>query len=131
MKDWIAPIIVAIIMSVPAFLSWKTSTATKKALAERSASDLARDQLELVYGQAYDRAQRINQEIVQGLREEITRLQGELTGVRVEMTSTAHRNLELERLVNTLERSVSRMSAMLAQYGVDMPADLPHPGAAS
>jgi hypothetical protein len=109
-------VVVALIAIVPSFLAFRSSESTKRVLADQKTKQDATNALD----RAYERAQRINQEIVEGLREEITRLQSELTGVRQEMMTTAHRNLELERLVTTLERSVSRMSAMLAQYGVDL-----------
>lgn len=121
----LVPLAVALIAGTPATLALRSAVRTKAELRERSAREDARTQIEQVYGQAYDRAQRINQEIVEGLRDEIHRLQKELTDVRTDMGRTAHRNVELERLVNSLERSVSRMSALLTQYGIDVPADPP------
>lgn len=72
-------------------------------------------------GEAYERAQRINSEVVDGLRAEITRLQHELDGMRQVVRDTQAQNTALERHVAALERSVHRLRVLLQQHGIPLP----------
>lgn len=120
-SEIVAPLLVAVVAGVPSFLAWRSAQKTKTEMREQRAREDARTTLDQVYGAAYDRAQRINQEIVSGLREEIIRLKADLGEMRSQVSHSEHRNVELERQIAALERSVDRMSALLQQHGIELP----------
>lgn len=122
-------ILAAVIGGVAAIIAaWYTVSATKKAQRQTEAANRAiaistrRAEKFRADGEAYDRAQRINEEIVRALRQEVERLQASLAALRVRLAEEENRSDALERQVDALQRSVNRMSALLAENNIPIPS---------
>lgn len=72
-----------------------------------------------VDGQAYDRAQKINERIVADLEAQVERLRKELVEMRDLLRTAKDHSDELERKVAELEATVEHMSELLAQHNID------------
>lgn len=72
-------------------------------------------------GEAYDRAMAINKDIVEGLREEVGRLQVALAELRLQFRAEETRSAALEVKIANLQQSVNRMTALLAENKIPIP----------
>lgn len=75
-----------------------------------------------VDGEAYDRAQKINAQIVTALREEITRLNSEMGELRIELNAEKSQSAELQIKLAAMQRTLNRMSAILRDNNLEVPA---------
>lgn len=75
-----------------------------------------------VDGEAYDRAQAINQQIVEDLRAEVNRLQRELEALRNQLRAENQHSAQLEDKVRTLQNTVDRLSNLLMQHNITIPS---------
>lgn len=131
MPGWALAIILAIIAGgLPGLQAARASRRVKKledadrqrTAAEKERRDEEKDRThhfemaQRINAEAFDRAQRINNEIVAGLRDEIARLRKELDDVRAQALGAERRNLEVERKYATMERSLLRMTTLVNLY---------------
>lgn len=131
MPDWAVAVIVAVIAGLlPGWQAARNASKVKRledADKKRRQEELTRSKEELtrannfelaqrVTAEAFDRAQRINNEIVAGLRDEIARLRKELDDVRAQAIGAERRNLEVERKYAAMERSLLRMTTLVNLY---------------
>lgn len=72
-------------------------------------------------GEAYERAQRINKQITDGLQDEVQRLQDALLQLRLQLKAEETRSEELDVKVDALQRSVNRMTALLLEHNIPVP----------
>lgn len=108
----IAALIAAVPTSWTAWLAWTTRRQKDKTAVVR------------VDAEAYERAQKINQQIVQALREELERVRGELNEMRRVVETSEQQEGQLKDHIARLHRSLTRALALLSQYNIDIPADL-------
>lgn len=72
-------------------------------------------------GAAYERASRINEQIVDGLREELTALQDTIRTLRVDLRDAERHSAHLENHVRDLEATAHRMRDLLTSAGIRSP----------
>lgn len=95
-----------------AYTAWQTRRAKQAQVAvEKVRAD----------GEAYERAQEINKQIVDNLRAEVARLNEALDKVRAQLTAEADHSDELDVKVNLLQLSVNRLSRLLEQHNIAIP----------
>lgn len=138
MPGWLQGIIVAIIVGgLPGWQAARASRKVKKLEAANKAREKAdadriqaeadriqneRERLNIfevaqrTNAEAFERAQRINNEIVAGLRDEIARLRNELADVRAQALTAEQRNIQVERRYAAMERSLLRMQTLVDLY---------------
>ncbi len=73
-------------------------------------------------GEAYERAMKINQDIVAGMSDEVGRLRAALAELRLQLKAEETRSAALEVRIVNLQLSVNRLSALLAQHSIPIPA---------
>lgn len=73
-------------------------------------------------GEAYDRAEGINRRMVEDLTAEVARLSKELSELRLQLRTEVQNSAELEQQVNRLQSSVDRLTALLRQHNIPLPA---------
>lgn len=95
-----------------------TVWATRKAKETQDAVEKVRAD-----GEAYERAQAINKEIVIELREEVDRLRSQVAELRVQLRAEESRSSDLDSRVELLQRSVNRLRALLVQHDIPIPAE--------
>lgn len=76
-----------------------------------------------VDGEAYTRAQEINIQMVRELRDEIGRLQRELSDLRSLLATAAQENMQLRSQIATLQRTVDRLANLLRQHDIPLPQE--------
>lgn len=74
-------------------------------------------------GEAYARAQKIYQDILAELQEQMARQQRELTDVRRQLALEQQQSADLEQRLETLQTSVNRMRALLIENNIPIPAE--------
>lgn len=72
-------------------------------------------------GEAYERAQRINQEIVDGLRQEHASLLATIGELRRDLLNAQQYSAHLENQVRDLESTAATMGELLRRAGIDYP----------
>lgn len=138
MPAWAVAIIVAVLAGLlPGWQAARNATkvkrledADKKRREDEKTQNASFELAQRVTAEAFERAQRINNEIVAGLREEIARLRKELDDLRHQAITADQRNLEVERKYAAMERSLLRMTTLVRLYvkqlrdaGVDVDDD--------
>lgn len=103
--------------------SWLTNRHARRTDAAKAMIDEGALELDgrRVDGAAYERAQVINQQIVESLREEVQRLEATIEGLRRDLTSERQRNTNLEGHIRQLEDSAATMRQLLTTAGVEYP----------
>lgn len=99
------------------YLRSKRTDATKARIAE---GGLELDERR-ADGEAYERAQQINQQIVASLSEQVTRLESTIESLNRELEAERHRNAELASHIRELEDSAATMRQLLKDAGVEYP----------
>lgn len=69
-------------------------------------------------GEAYERAQQINQQIVEGLRQELTALQATIHSLRADLAAAQQHSAKLEDHIRNLEASADTMRQLLRDAGI-------------
>jgi len=95
-----------------------TVWATRKAKETSDAVDKVRAD-----GEAYERAQRINTIVTNELQAEVARLNVALAQLRLQLQTEESRSEELDAKVNVLQRSVNRLTLILAEHQIPIPAE--------
>ena len=99
----------------------KSQEAQEKAQAAISAQH-ERDERHRADGEAYERAQRINEQIVHGLEQEVSRHRAELADVRTQLQQEKTRSAELDAKVVVLQLAVSQLSTLLHENNIPIPS---------
>jgi TolA-binding protein len=106
------------------YLRTKRTDVTKQRIAE---GGLELDERR-ADGEAYERAQKINQEIVQSLERQVERLEQTIDGLRADLAELrerngelVERNTELAGHIRELEQSAATMRQLLRRAGIDYP----------
>lgn len=104
--------------------SWITNRRSNRTAAAKSVIDRGKLELEnrREDGEAYERANQINQQIVESLRSELTALQATIASLREDLAAARADNSELRARIRELESSARTMQGLLDQAGVDHPA---------
>lgn len=97
-----------------------TVRANNRAQAAIKATDAKLDS-QRVDGEAYERANTINGQLIEGLKSEITRLTLQLTDLRAELTEREDREDELEIKVKELQDTVKAMKRLLREHDIAIP----------
>jgi hypothetical protein len=122
--SWTADAVVVVVSAGAGFgTSWLTNrrdrrTEAAKAVIDRGAIELDARRID---GEAIERAQRINEAIVQALQEEVSRLEATIDGLRRDLTAERQRSTELEGHIRQLEDSAATMRRLLRDAGVEYP----------
>lgn len=93
-------------------------TQRKLAVVEQGKLELSERRAD---GEAYERAQQINKEIVEGLRQELTALQATINQLRRDLMDAQQYSAQLEDHVRNLEATAATMRALLRDAGVTYP----------
>ncbi len=104
--------------------SWLTNRRSNK--TTQATNTIATGKLELDNrredGAAYERAQQINKEIVQSLRDELKSLQSTIASLRAEFRTVQQHSALLENYIRDLEASAATMRDLLRGAHVEYPA---------
>lgn len=109
-------------------VGWFTLRATRKSQEAQEKAQAAiaaqakRDEQQRVDGEAYERAQRINKQIVDGLEHQVERLTEELSRLRTELLQEKERAEELDAKVVVLQLAVARLSELLKENDIPIPS---------
>lgn len=117
----LVPLVVGLLGgSGPSFFTYLRSKRTDATKARIAEGGLELDERR-ADGEAYERAQQINQQIVASLSEQVTRLESTIESLNRELEAERHRNAELAGHIRELMDSAATMRRLLKDAGVEYP----------
>lgn len=117
----LVPLVVGLLGgSGPSFFTYLRSKRTDATKARIAEGGLELDERR-ADGEAYERGQQITKEIIDSLRDEVTRLEATIESLRRELDSERHRSAELEANIRELRDTAATMRRLLKDAGVEYP----------
>ena len=110
-----------VVMLVPLAYAEYTRRGAKKARDDAKEAKDGQDRLnnlEVLYGSAYDRVQQANDLVIHNLQREIERLQKDVDALHSEADKERSENAELRRRIGSMEQTIARMRALLVDAGI-------------